>query len=69
MILYIFLLISVTISEKSSEKEILTTASTYCTELLQHIPIVLVTLGAQGLILGYREEVGNKLIVEVQAVL
>lgn len=45
------------LSESASVEEMLKVAVDYCTDLLRHIPVVMVTLGKYGLLLGNRDQV------------
>ncbi|KAK7091812.1 hypothetical protein V1264_009448 [Littorina saxatilis] len=44
------------LSESASVEEMLKVAVDYCTDLLHHIPVVMVTLGKYGLLLGNRDQ-------------
>ncbi|XP_076437784.1 LOW QUALITY PROTEIN: uncharacterized protein LOC143276974 [Babylonia areolata] len=46
----------VAVSESSPLQEVLSVAAGYCRDLLRHVPVVMVTLGGHGLVLGCREE-------------
>ena len=44
-------------SDAASLEDVLKVAVRYCADLLRHIPVVMVTLGRHGLVLGQREQV------------